>query len=128
MGFVVLAGLFEPSTVVELYEVPDVGEQRVGAAAPLAGKRIADSSGSVGFDGLEVGVRHIARGYLDGYPVEVTVRAISELDGREIAQAPIGPSPQLQGTQESPLPSEPPAEPDAILHVGVPAGLVGIAA
>ena len=123
MGFVVLAGLFEPSTVVELFEVPDAGEGRVGAAALSVGKRLTDGSGSVGFDGLAVGARCIARGYLDGNPLEVQCRVISESEGSEIAQAPIAAVPQLQGTQESPLPPEVAAGPDAILHVGIPSGI-----
>ena len=121
MGFVVLAGLFEPSTVVELFEVPDAGEGRVGAASLLVGKRLTDGSGDVGFDGLAVGARCIARGYLNGGALEVRCRAVDEIV--DLVQPPVAPSPVLQGTQESPLPDEPPAPPDAILHIGVPAGL-----
>lgn len=123
MGFVVLAGLFEPGTVVELFEVNDGSVLRV-ETEPLAGKRLADSNGSVGFDGLDVGQRFIARGKdVYGNPVEERCRALSESEGTELAQEPIRPVPQKMGTQEAPEPEQPAGAPDAILHTGVPAGL-----
>jgi hypothetical protein len=123
MGFLVLAGLFEPGTVVELFEVTDEATLRV-ENEQLVGKRLADARGSVGFDGLEVGQRYIARGKdVYGHPVEERARGLAQDEGTELAQEPIRPVPQNVGTQEAPEPKQPAAEPDAILHTGVPAGL-----
>jgi hypothetical protein len=123
MGFVVLAGLFEPGTVVELFAVGSERALRV-EGQPLVGKRLADASGSVGFDGLETGARFIARG-MDPYanPTEERCRALADGEGSELAQEPIRQVPQKMGTQEGDEPLEPVADPDAILQTGVPAGL-----
>lgn len=125
-GFVVLAGLWEPGTSVALFAAPD-GVLRADGVP--VGRRYADKDGSVGFDGLEPGDRFIAVGF-DTYsvPLELPCRALSVLDANEVAQPPIRPTPQKQGTQEAPLPVEVPGERHAILQTGVPDGVpVGVA-
>lgn len=127
MGFVVLAGLFEPGTAVSLFAAPD-GTLRADGEG-LAGRRLADAVGSVGFDGLEPGDRFIAVGF-DTYsvPLELPCRALAEADGNEVSQPPVLPAVSLQGTQEAPLAAEPVGAPDAILHTGIPEGLpLGVA-
>lgn len=122
MGYVVIAALFEPGTEVKLFRVSDEA-LRVDGYEELAGDRLADGNGSVGFDGLEGGARYVARGFDGTMPVEVTVRGQSEGDVAEVSQPPIVATPQPVGTQEVVPPVEAPAEPASILQVGVPAGL-----
>ena len=123
MGFVVLAGLFEPDTAVGLFEVAGPEVLRVDGGAPEVGRRLTDVTGSVGFDGLEDGVRFIARGVLNGLGLEVRCRSLTSTEGSELAQPPVAETPQAVGTQER-VEAEPPnGLPDAILQVGVPAGL-----
>jgi len=123
MGFVVLAGLFEPGTSVSLYTAPD-GVLRANGEG-LTGRRLADKDGTVGFDGLQVGERYIASGFdVYGNPLELACRALSAQDGNEVAQPPI--RPDLRGpvgTAERRPEPEPVGAPDAILHTGVPAGV-----
>jgi hypothetical protein len=124
MAYVSLAGLFEAGTVVSLWEVDGEGTLRVGAAALLVGRRLVDSAGGVGFDGLTDGARFIASGFgAEGGLLELRCRALSEGEASELAQPPIAsPVPQV-GTQEAPLPEATPGEPSAILHTGVPAAV-----
>jgi hypothetical protein len=125
MGYVVIGSLFEPGTEVRLFR-PSEEALRVDGYEELAGDRLADDAGSVGFDGLEPGVLYVARGFSfhhEGAPVEVRVRALSELGAHEVAQPPAVPTPQPVGTQEKIPLRVPVGAPAALLGVGVPAGL-----
>jgi hypothetical protein len=121
MGYVSLAGLFEAGTVVSLWEVDGEGTLRVGAAALLVGRRLVDSSGSVGFDGLADGGRFFASGYgAEGGLLELRCRSLADGEASELAQPPVAEVPVLVGTQEAKVVEPAPGEPSAILHVGVP--------
>ena len=123
MGYVVLAGLFEPGTVVSLYEVEDETTLRV-ETHELIEQRIADAAGSVGFGGLPEGARYIAQGKdVYGNPIEERARSIPDTEGTELSQSPIRPSPQPVGTQEKIPPPVPIGSPEATLPVGIPAGI-----
>lgn len=123
MGYLVLAGLFEPGTQVKLFEIDD-GTLRVGAGALEVGHRLTDAAGSVGFDGVTAGQRFLAQGVQFGGPQEVRCVGLAAGDVNEIAQAPIASVPQNMGTQESKEPAEPAAVPgDLILQVGIPTGV-----
>jgi hypothetical protein len=125
MGYVVLAGLFEPGTVVSLFEVDGPYTLRAEEAQhELVGRRIADSHGSVGFDGLTEGRRFIAQGFdVNGNPVEERARSLADTEGTELSQSPIRPAPNPVGTGEVIPPPVAPGAPDAILHTGIPAGV-----
>src|SRR5215471_17641480 len=99
MGFVLLSGLFEPGTSVSLVAVSE--DDFAASYGEVVGRRLVDSDGSLGFDGLEDGARFIAAGFdVYGKPVEVRCRALRESQGG--IQAPIRPIRTLIGLQESP--------------------------
>jgi hypothetical protein len=126
MSYVVLAGLFEPGTVVSLYEVEGPWTLRFDDAQhPLVGRRVADAQGSVGFDGLgDAGKRYIARGTdIWQNPIEERARGLADTEGTELAQRPIYPAPNPVGTGEVLPPAVAPGAPAAILHTGIPAGV-----
>jgi hypothetical protein len=121
MGYLVLGGLFEAGTAVSLYAAPD-GVIRANGEG-LTGRRVADKDGTVGFDGLPVGGRFIARGFDPyGNPTEITCRALDSSEANEVAQPPVQPDVrQPVGTSEQRPPVPVLGEPGVILHVGVPA-------
>jgi hypothetical protein len=125
MAYVSLAGLFEAGTAVSLYAVADEAVLRVGASAELVGRRLVDSKGNVGFDGLEDAARFIASGHGAGESawLEVRCRSLREDEASELAQPPIAAVTPLVGTQEAPLDEPAPGEPSAILQIGVPDGV-----
>lgn len=119
MGVVLLGGLFEPGTSVSLFRAAD-GVLRSNGEG-LTGRRLADSAGSVGFDGLTVGDRFIARGVdVYGHPVELRSTAVEHAN--DVAQPPIRPvlnGPVGTAERRPVVPA--PGEPSAILQTGVPA-------
>jgi hypothetical protein len=120
-GVVLVAGVFQPGSVVTLSQVEDEAVLRPEAHQAV-GRRLVDENGNVGFDGLEVGARYFASGYVNG--VYVLVRLIGVEAGApssELQQAPIAASPQPVGTQEKVQPDPAPAAPSTPLPVGVPA-------
>lgn len=128
MGFVVLNGLFEPGTSVELFLVADEGVLHASQGERV-GRRLVDADGHVGFDGLEPNDRFIAVGFdLYGKRIETRCRALFPGDGTELAQSPIKPTPQSVGTQEGVQRVQAPARPGAILQSGVPSGVPSSAA
>ena len=120
-GVVVVAGVFPAGSVVGLFHV---GSERVLRPEPhqLVEERVVDERGNVGFDGLEVGGRYFAAGYVNG--VYELVRLVGQdaaaPAATELQQPPAGPTPQPVGTQERVEPAPVPAVP-AGLAVGVPA-------
>lgn len=127
MAFVVLAGLFEPAVAVSLYQVSDESVLRADGGN-LVGRRLADSSGSVGFDGLDDDARFIARAYIDGIPTEIRCRSLAQDEGSELAQPPVALAVALLGTDETVQVEPDPAAPFAILQTGVPDGVpLGVA-
>lgn len=123
MGFVVVAGRFEPGTDVRLYRERDEGTLRVGAG-DLVGRRLVDKDGKVGFTGVDAGGRYLARGF-DVFGMPLELRLVGYADGQSpaLGQPPILPTPQSMGTGERKPPAQPVGEPDAVLHTGVPAGV-----
>lgn len=120
-GIALVAGIFQPKSVVGIYDVPD---ETVLRAEPyqLVENRVVDDAGNVGFDGLEVGGRYFVQGYVEGRPVSVRVTALdSEAPEAEpLGQPPISPTPQNVGTQEELQPGPDPHPAPEDLEVGVP--------
>lgn len=118
-GVVTLAGLFPAGSVVDLVAVEDERVLRA-EGGELAGRRVVDAAGNVGFAGLRIGNRFIATGYRDGRPLEVRCTAVDEAaPSAEIAQPPVGNAPVIVGTQNQTVTDPPPAAPVG-LGVGVP--------
>jgi hypothetical protein len=123
MAHVVIAGLFEPETSVTLYGVTSAADLTPEHGI-VAGRRLADGCGDVGFDGLALGGRYMARGFdIFGKPLVVRCRAIGATERLDIGQSPIIPTPQNVGTQERPPVEPAPAEPGVILQTGIPASI-----
>lgn len=124
-GIVVVAGVFQPGSVVTLWAVPDERVLRPEGHDEI-GKRIVDDAGNVGWDELAIGGRFLVTGYVNGLYVIVRARAVDgQAPDTELLQAPVQPTPQTVGTQESKLPPEPPAPPENAeqLPVGLPDGV-----
>lgn len=122
MAGVVLAGLYEPGSVVGLFPVKDGQLRAIGDAVQ---RRQVDQDGNVGFDELEDGHRYIAAGYLNGVHQEIRVLAREVLEHHR--QAPIAPVLPSVGTQEDKQVPVPPAEPGEALPTGVPEALTAAA-
>lgn len=126
-GVVVIAGLFQPGSVVTLTRTAqDVFRAEGGVEVS---KRIVDDNGLVGWDELDVGAQYVASGYVNGWPVEQPVKATdAEHQSNDLNQAPPVDKPASIGTQEEP-PAEvaplPPApvEGEAPIETGVPEGV-----
>jgi hypothetical protein len=120
-GVVVIAGVFTPGSVVRLFAVADGTVLRVEGNDVVA-MRIVDSVGNVGFDGLEIGGRYFAEGYIGGNYTLVRARAVDAgAPDSELQQAPIQATPQPVGTQEEVVADPLPAVPQESLETGIPA-------
>lgn len=123
-GVVVVAGVFPPGSVVTLIQVPDETVLRP-EGHDTVGTRLVDEFGNVGFDGLTIGDRFFARGYVNGNYTLVRCRAVdADAPDSELIQPPIGPSPQNVGTQEARV-VDPAPEAPAGLETGVPEAAAG---
>lgn len=124
-GVIVIAGVFEPGSVVSLVPRPDENHLRAGDF-PID-KRVADENGDVGFAGLDVGDLFFVCGYkTDGY-YEMRVQAHAPDDVQHgLAQPSDGkPEPLKVGIHSVPASDPPPAQPAAGHEVGVPPLRVG---
>lgn len=121
MGHVIFGGLFEPGTSVTLYQVAS-DAHLTPEQGFVVGRRLADEHGSVGFDGLELGARVIARGF-DPNGILHNLRDVvhAEDDANAVAaQPPIRNTPQTRGLDNVPVVEPVPGAPFAILQTGVP--------
>lgn len=121
-GIVVVCGQFEPGSVVELIER---GETDVRAdQGAVRGRRSVDANGEVGFDGLTPGDLFFVVGYAFGRLEEVRCVAQDPSSGITMLQPPEQPLAQAQGTAQTPVVEEPPAEPQTAPEGdGLPAGV-----
>lgn len=124
MASVLLRGVFEPGSVVKLFQVADESVLRAENGEHVE-SRVADEAGAVGFENVPATARFIAVGF-DRYqkPVEYRARALE--DGElvsELHQAPITATNPPVGTQEAPNPPTPPAPAPEHLEVGIPEGV-----
>ncbi len=123
-GVVVVAGVFQPGSVVSLVEVESESVMRPGEIGAIE-QRLVDDNGNVGFEGLDVGGRYFVTGYVNGY--YVALRAVGtdvSSPDSPLMQAPVGNSPANIGTQNAPevvVASEPATSEE--LEVGVPEAL-----
>lgn len=120
LGVVVVAGRFPSGSVVELWQVADERELRAEAGTRV-GMRIVDENGLVGFDGLEVGARFFACGYINGSPEEVRCTA-QPADGSSsvLAQPPVQATSQTFSNGD-PVKADVPEAPPGV-EVGVAVG------
>lgn len=122
-GIVVVCGLFEPGAVVELVE-RGPRDVRPDASNAIRGRRTVDENGEVGFSGLIPGDLFFVTGYTDGEFRPVRCVAQDPSSGITLLQPPEQAIPGQQGTAQTPVVQEPPAEPDAATEgEGLPEGV-----
>ena len=89
-GAVRLAGRFKPGTRVRLVKVRDERVMRSEGGREVATGTVGDD-GVIEFgEGVEVGARYFACGYVDGTYLEVRLRGRDRDDDAVNAQAPVG--------------------------------------
>src|SRR5690349_12705284 len=74
-GRVTLRGRFRPGNQVRLFKLESDEQLRPHEEQDHVAVKTVDKDGELEFDGLEVGAKYIAQGYLDGFPLEVRLTA-----------------------------------------------------
>lgn len=119
-----IAGVFPPGAVVELVRVLDESVMRAESGT-VVGRRVVDEVGLVGFDGLVVGDRFFACGYVAGVRRELRCRAeVPSAVTSGLAQPPVQGVPTTLGTDEVVSVEPGPAAPGVSLPVGAPSGVL----
>lgn len=99
-GYVVITGIFEPGSVVDLLHVsgPDVLRAEGGETV---GRRVSDENEAIGFDGLIEGEHYFATGYSRGRLEERRCVAHGADDVVAFIQQPVQESPLTLGTAQT---------------------------
>jgi nicotinate-nucleotide--dimethylbenzimidazole phosphoribosyltransferase len=122
-GIVVVCGIFEPGSVVELVE-RGPRDVRPGGSSAVRGRRTVDGEGEVGFAGLIPGDLFFVTGYVDGEFRPIRCVAQDPSSSMTLLQPPEQALPGQQGTAQTPVVEEPPAEPaTATEGEGLPEGV-----